>query len=212
MGRIRSCAAHRSPVSALVCWRSLRSRGGRVAGLCTRPVREGCARRGQQPSSWVTRKGAIKAVRGDLGVIPGSMGTRTYIVSGKGSAASHDSCSHGAGRRMSRTLARKELTAESLTAAMAGPHVERRPRRAAGRRAPRSVQGRRSGDGRPAGPRHGRTHIAADLQLQRLSRRHRLTALVWTCVSGRVTARRPRPCARGGRCALRPYRLRSSAG
>lgn len=69
---------------------------------------------------WVTRKGAIKAAHGDLGVIPGSMGTRTYIVSGKGSAASYNSCSHGAGRRMSRAQARKELTAESLTAAMTG--------------------------------------------------------------------------------------------
>jgi tRNA-splicing ligase RtcB len=69
---------------------------------------------------WVTRKGAIKAAHGDLGVIPGSMGTRTYIVSGKGSPASYDSCSHGAGRRMSRAQARRELTAESLTAAMAG--------------------------------------------------------------------------------------------
>jgi tRNA-splicing ligase RtcB len=67
---------------------------------------------------WVTRKGAIKAASGDLGVIPGSMGTRSYIVSGLGSAASYDSCSHGAGRRMSRSQARRDLTAESLTEAM----------------------------------------------------------------------------------------------
>lgn len=69
---------------------------------------------------WITRKGAIKAASGDLGVIPGSMGTRSYIVSGLGSSASFDSCSHGAGRRMSRTQARKELTAASLAEAMGG--------------------------------------------------------------------------------------------
>ena len=67
---------------------------------------------------WVTRKGAIKADVGDEGVIPGSMGTRSYIVKGKGSPGSYNSCSHGAGRRMSRGQARRELTTESLTEAM----------------------------------------------------------------------------------------------
>ena len=51
---------------------------------------------------WITRKGAIKAGVGDSGVIPGSMGTRSYIVSGLGSTESYNSCSHGAGRQMSR--------------------------------------------------------------------------------------------------------------
>lgn len=69
---------------------------------------------------WITRKGAIKAATGDRGVIPGSMGTRSYIVSGLGSTASYTSCSHGAGRRMSRTVARKTLSVESLNAAMVG--------------------------------------------------------------------------------------------
>jgi tRNA-splicing ligase RtcB len=69
---------------------------------------------------WVTRKGAIKAARGDLGVIPGSMGTSSYIVRGLGNSLSWNSCSHGAGRRMSRTQARRELTEESLVEAMAG--------------------------------------------------------------------------------------------
>ena len=69
---------------------------------------------------WVTRKGAIKAADGDLGVIPGSMGTRSYIVSGKGNPASYNSCSHGAGRRLSRGQARRTLTPESLDALMAG--------------------------------------------------------------------------------------------
>jgi len=67
---------------------------------------------------WLTRKGAIRARVGDLGVIPGSMGTSSYIVSGLGNPASYNSCSHGAGRRMSRTAARKSLTVESLETAM----------------------------------------------------------------------------------------------
>jgi tRNA-splicing ligase RtcB len=69
---------------------------------------------------WVTRKGAIKADVGDLGVIPGSMGTRTYIVAGKGNPASWMSCSHGAGRRHSRTQAKKMFTTSDLAAQMAG--------------------------------------------------------------------------------------------
>lgn len=69
---------------------------------------------------WITRKGAIKAAVGDKGVIPGSMGTRSYIVSGLGSTASYTSCSHGAGRRMSRAQARQKLSGASLTEAMAG--------------------------------------------------------------------------------------------
>ena len=67
---------------------------------------------------WITRKGAIKAGLGDLGVIPGSMGTRSYIVEGLGNIASYTSCSHGAGRRMSRAQARKQLTVESFREAM----------------------------------------------------------------------------------------------
>jgi len=69
---------------------------------------------------WLTRKGAIRAREGDRGVIPGSMGAQSYIVSGKGSKASFTSCSHGAGRRMSRTAARKTLDHAGLETAMAG--------------------------------------------------------------------------------------------
>jgi tRNA-splicing ligase RtcB len=69
---------------------------------------------------WITRKGAIKAGKGDLGVIPGSMGTRTYIVAGKGNPASWLSCSHGAGRRHSRTQAKKLFTTADLAAQMEG--------------------------------------------------------------------------------------------
>src|SRR5690606_23309083 len=56
---------------------------------------------------WVTRKGAVSARAGQLGIIPGSMGTKSYIVRGKGNPESFCSCSHGAGRRMSRAEARR---------------------------------------------------------------------------------------------------------
>jgi RNA-splicing ligase RtcB len=69
---------------------------------------------------WITRKGAIKADHGDLGVIPGSMGTHSYIVSGLGNAASWTSCSHGAGRRHSRSKAKKLFSAEDLADQMKG--------------------------------------------------------------------------------------------
>lgn len=69
---------------------------------------------------WVTRKGAIRAREGDRGVIPGSMGDDTYIVTGRGCAESYCSASHGAGRLMSRTRAKKEITPEQLTELMAG--------------------------------------------------------------------------------------------
>jgi tRNA-splicing ligase RtcB len=69
---------------------------------------------------WITRKGAIKADVGDLGVIPGSMGTRSYIVAGKGIQASWTSCSHGAGRRHSRTQAKKLFNAADLARQMEG--------------------------------------------------------------------------------------------
>lgn len=69
---------------------------------------------------WVTRKGAIDASQGAWGIIPGSMATGSFIVSGLGNPAAYRSASHGAGRRMSRTAARKNLTEESLESAMAG--------------------------------------------------------------------------------------------
>ncbi|TDC12889.1 RtcB family protein [Streptomyces sp. 8K308] len=62
----------------------------------------------------VTRKGAIRAGAGELGIIPGSMGTSSYIVRGLGNAASFQSASHGAGRRMSRGAARRRFTARDL--------------------------------------------------------------------------------------------------
>lgn len=69
---------------------------------------------------WLTRKGAIRARTGDRGVIPGSMGAASFIVSGVGNPASFHSCSHGAGRRMSRGQARRELDEQTLVDTMAG--------------------------------------------------------------------------------------------
>ena len=69
---------------------------------------------------WITRKGAIRAQRGDLGVVPGSMGGRSFIVRGLGNELSYNSSAHGAGRRMSRSRARREVTLEAFTEAMAG--------------------------------------------------------------------------------------------
>ena len=69
---------------------------------------------------YVTRKGAIRAGAGELGIIPGSMGARSYIVRGKGSAESFHSCAHGAGRRMSRSQAKKTFSAEDLARQTAG--------------------------------------------------------------------------------------------
>jgi len=67
----------------------------------------------------VTRKGAVSARAGELGIIPGSMGERSFIVRGRGNEESFHSCSHGAGRRMSRTEARRRFTLEDHRAATA---------------------------------------------------------------------------------------------
>lgn len=69
---------------------------------------------------YVTRKGAIRAGVGELGIIPGSMGARSFIVRGKGNPDSFNSCSHGAGRVMSRTKAKKMFTLEDHKAATQG--------------------------------------------------------------------------------------------
>ncbi len=69
---------------------------------------------------WVTRKGAVRAGVGELGIIPGSMGARSFIVRGKGNAESFCSCSHGAGRAMSRTEAKKRFDVEDHRRATEG--------------------------------------------------------------------------------------------
>ena len=63
---------------------------------------------------WLTRKGAIRAGAGELGIIPGSMGARSYIVRGRGNSDSFHSCAHGAGRRMSRNAAQKQFSVQDL--------------------------------------------------------------------------------------------------
>ncbi|WP_298463946.1 RtcB family protein [uncultured Erythrobacter sp.] len=68
----------------------------------------------------VTRKGAVRAAKGTLGIIPGSMGAKSFIVRGLGNAESFDSCSHGAGRVMSRTQAKKLVTLDEHIADTAG--------------------------------------------------------------------------------------------
>jgi tRNA-splicing ligase RtcB len=69
---------------------------------------------------WVTRKGAIRARDGDLGIVPGSMGAKSYIVRGKGNNNSYCSCPHGAGRQFGRNAARERFTVADLAAQTAG--------------------------------------------------------------------------------------------
>lgn len=71
-------------------------------------------------SVWVSRKGAIKAEHGDPGLIPGSMGTASYVVEGRGNPASLNSSPHGAGREYSRNAARKTFSLDELKKAMRG--------------------------------------------------------------------------------------------
>jgi tRNA-splicing ligase RtcB len=69
---------------------------------------------------YVTRKGAVRARTGDLGIIPGSMGAKSFIVRGRGNPESFDSCSHGAGRRLSRSAARALYNVQDLAPQTAG--------------------------------------------------------------------------------------------
>ena len=69
---------------------------------------------------YVTRKGAVRAQQGDRGIIPGSMGTRSYIVRGLGCETALNSCAHGAGRRMSRSEAKRRFTAADLASQTSG--------------------------------------------------------------------------------------------
>ena len=69
---------------------------------------------------WITRKGAVSAKAGELGIIPGSMGAKSFIVRGKGNPEAYCSCSHGAGRRLSRNAAKKQFTVADLRAQTQG--------------------------------------------------------------------------------------------
>lgn len=71
---------------------------------------------------WVTRKGAVSAQSGQLGIIPGSMGDKSYIVRGKGNLDAYCSCSHGAGRRMSRGEAKRRFSLTDLVNQTAGAY------------------------------------------------------------------------------------------
>lgn len=73
-----------------------------------------------EPDTWLVRKGAINAEDGRLGIIPGSMGAATYIVRGKGNAESYMTSPHGAGRRLGRGQARRQLDLEAFKSQMAG--------------------------------------------------------------------------------------------
>lgn len=76
---------------------------------------------------WVTRKGAVSARQGQLGIIPGSMGTPSYIVRGLGNPDSYYSCSHGAGRRLSRNRAKREFTVDDVLQQTAGVESRKDP-------------------------------------------------------------------------------------
>ena len=69
---------------------------------------------------WITRKGAVRAQQGDMGIIPGSMGARSYITRGKGNPDSFNSSAHGAGRKMSRTEAKQRFTLDDHILATSG--------------------------------------------------------------------------------------------
>jgi tRNA-splicing ligase RtcB len=79
-------------------------------------------------NKWITQKGAIQMKQDQFGVIPGSMGTRSYLVSGLGNAYSYHSAPHGAGRGMSRTKARETFTMQDLELELAMQGVAARLR------------------------------------------------------------------------------------
>lgn len=76
---------------------------------------------------WVTRKGAVSARAGELGIIPGNMGARSYIVRGRGNPHSYCSCSHGAGRVLSRAAAKRRFRREDLLAQTRGVECRKDP-------------------------------------------------------------------------------------
>jgi hypothetical protein len=115
---------------------------------------------------YVTRKGAISARRGDRGLIPGAMGQASFVVTGLGNPASYESCAHGAGRVMSRSHARKEISSEEFLARMDGLRGRRPRQRPCSTRRP-VVQGRRHGHAGSVRPGIGRPPPRGDRELQR---------------------------------------------
>jgi hypothetical protein len=89
--------------------------------VCAGVIVHNCAREEHYGEEvFVTRKGAVRARKGDMGIIPGSMGARSYIVRGLGNDESFHSCSHGAGRAMSRNEAKRRFTTADQEKATAG--------------------------------------------------------------------------------------------
>ena len=129
---------------------------------------------------------------GDLGIIPGSMGARSYIVRGKGNPESFCSCAHGAGRRMSRTAAEQQFTVADLAAQTAGRHLPQGQGR--DRRDPRRLQGHRPGHGQPGRPGGGGAYPEAGgvrEGVKRSSRRQGIglgTPISQRCSRGRLAA------------------------
>ena len=105
------------------------------------------------------RKGAVRAGVGEFGIIPGSMGAKSFIVRGKGNPQSFHSCSHGAGRAMSRKEAVRRFTIEDHARATAARRVPQGCRR--DRRDADGLQGHRCGDGGSRRPRRGGAHAEA---------------------------------------------------
>lgn len=139
---------------------------------------------------WVTRKGAVRARADDLGIIPGSIGAKSFIVRGKGNAEAFHSCSHGAGRKMSRAAAHQRFTLEHHARDTAG------------------VECRKDGDARRL---HG--HRRRDGGAER-SRRDRLHAEAGRLRQGIIPRREPSgttsSAGRSARAALKPGRSPSA--
>ena len=144
-------------LAALRAWRC-RTRSRPSGSTATTTTRSRRPTGGEEV--WITRKGAIRAGRSDMGVIPGSMGASSFIVRGKGNEESYQSSSHGAGRRLGRKAAFRQLTHRVVAQRHGGPGVGRHHGRAVGRRAPRCLQADRPGDGRPGRPGRGRPRAA----------------------------------------------------
>ena len=115
----------------------------------------------------VTRKGAVRAAKGVMGIIPGSMGAKSFIVRGLGNPESFDSCSHGAGRVMSRTAAKKLVTLDEHIADTAG--VECRKDEGVIDETPRAYKSIEASHGRASGPGRDRPHTEAGGVRQGLS-------------------------------------------
>ena len=115
---------------------------------------------------WVIRKGAIRARRDDRGVIPGSMGTASFIVTGLGNVASFESCSHGAGRRMSRGRGTARADGRLPRGGDGGKDLAVDGGDGPRRRAPAGVQGRRGRDGSAGRSRSHRPSADPGPQLQ----------------------------------------------